>query len=94
MFEPEYQNIACPRCHYREVYFDRETGFYCMFCGREFGIDEMRLLIDTEVLRTPRTLESVDGGQMTEGDAQRRRTIWGRLGTTLSQLFMNGRHQL
>lgn len=50
MFEPEYQNIDCPKCLQRKVYFDREIGYYCMFCGHDFSAKEMVVLIETTAL--------------------------------------------
>ena len=49
MFEPEDQHITCPQCRNREVYFDREIGYYCMFCGRQISIEEIKVLIEQEV---------------------------------------------
>jgi DNA-directed RNA polymerase subunit RPC12/RpoP len=48
MFEPSNQDLDCPECGRREVYFDREIGFYCMFCGRQFSSDEAELLVECE----------------------------------------------
>jgi ribosomal protein S27E len=52
MFEPEYQDVTCPKCRNREVYFDREIGYYCIFCGRQFTADEMQALIKKEICQT------------------------------------------
>jgi tRNA(Ile2) C34 agmatinyltransferase TiaS len=46
VFDPEYKNLDCPQCHLRRIYFDRDIGFYCMSCGREFSRDEILLLIE------------------------------------------------
>ena len=47
MFGPEYQNMDCPKCRHRKVYFDREIGYYCMFCGHGFGAEQTESLIET-----------------------------------------------
>ncbi|MFC1633917.1 hypothetical protein ACFL5Z_03680 [Planctomycetota bacterium] len=49
MFEPEYENLTCPKCHTREVYFDRQMGHYCMFCGRQFSTEEVEALLEQEL---------------------------------------------
>jgi len=46
MFEPECQNIDCPQCILGKIYFDREAGYYCMLCGREFSVMDMEVLIE------------------------------------------------
>jgi DNA-directed RNA polymerase subunit RPC12/RpoP len=46
VFDPEYKNLDCPQCHLRRIYHDRDIGFYCMSCGREFSYDEIVLLIE------------------------------------------------
>ena len=46
MFDPEYQDIDCPRCHNQRVYFDREIGYYCMSCGHELNANEIVMLIE------------------------------------------------
>lgn len=53
MFEPEYQDMDCPKCLRRRVYFDREIGFYCMSCGQEFASENMLMLLEKLTL-TPR----------------------------------------
>jgi tRNA(Ile2) C34 agmatinyltransferase TiaS len=55
MFEPKNQDLDCPECGRREVYLDREIGFYCMICGRQFSSDEAELLVERELIdtRTP-----------------------------------------
>jgi DNA-directed RNA polymerase subunit RPC12/RpoP len=52
MLEPEYQDITCPECRQREVYFDQEIGYYCMFCGRQFSTEEMQALVERELSAT------------------------------------------
>ena len=46
MFDPTYKDIDCPKCLRRKVYFDREIGCYCMFCGYELSVDEVLFLIE------------------------------------------------
>ena len=48
MFEPKNQDIDCPKCDRREIYFDRGIGFYCMACGRKFSADEAEFLAEYE----------------------------------------------
>jgi len=63
MFEPEYQaDIDCPKCLRRQVYFDREIGFYCMSCGHEFAAEEALMLIQKTTLTSPLTHTSGKGG--------------------------------
>ncbi len=50
MFEPEYQNMACPKCRRRKVYFDREIGYYCMFCGHEVHAEEIESLVQNDCM--------------------------------------------
>lgn len=49
MFEPDYENITCPKCLTREVYFDRQAGHYCMFCGHQFSTEEVEFLRENEL---------------------------------------------
>jgi len=49
MFEPEYENITCPKCQNREMYFDRQIGHYCMFCGHQFTTEEVEALLEHEL---------------------------------------------
>ena len=49
MFEPEYENITCPKCLTREVYFDCQMGHYCMFCGHQFSAEEVEVLLRHEL---------------------------------------------
>lgn len=46
MFDPECQNIECPQCFFGKIYFDREIGYYCMYCGHQFSTVYMEVLID------------------------------------------------
>lgn len=46
MFDPEHQNIDCPDCLRQRVYFDREIGYYCMFCGHKLSVEEALLLME------------------------------------------------
>lgn len=43
MFDPEHKDIDCPKCLRRRVYFDREIGCYCMFCGHVLSVEETLL---------------------------------------------------
>jgi hypothetical protein len=45
MFEPEYQNIDCPKCLPGKIYFDRRIGYYCMLCGHSFGAVDVEMII-------------------------------------------------
>ena len=56
MFDPECQNIECPQCHLGKVYFDREIGYYCMYCGGQFNPVDMEILIEKNAL-TSRSLQ-------------------------------------
>ena len=60
MFEPEHQDMTCPKCHHRKVYFDREIGYYCMFCGHEVSTEGVDVLIEHELCQigTEKTLSS------------------------------------
>ena len=51
MFDPDYQDLDCPKCLRRRVYADRETGFYCMSCGHLLTAGEALMLIGKSVLR-------------------------------------------
>jgi hypothetical protein len=46
MFEPELIDSDCPKCSRRKVYFDREIGYYCMYCGHELTEDETIILTE------------------------------------------------
>ena len=52
MFEPKNQDLDCPECGRREIYFDREIGFYCMICGRQLSSEEAELLVERELVHT------------------------------------------
>ncbi len=52
MLDPTNQDVICPRCHRREVHFDRKIGFHCIACGREFSSEEAMVLVEHEVLQT------------------------------------------
>jgi len=93
MFEPEYLDITCPGCHQREVYVDREMGFYCIFCGRQFSVGKIQLIMDAEMLRTSEPSVSPGGWQTADHGSQHRRTIWTCLGHALSRFFLIIRHQ-
>ena len=59
MFDPEHKDIDCPKCMRRRVYFDREIGYYCMFCGHVLTIDETLLQMD-KVAATPQPATGSD----------------------------------
>lgn len=59
MFEPECQNIDCTECLRGKIYFDREIGYYCMLCGRQFSTDDMELLVEKAAL-TSRSIRQPD----------------------------------
>ena len=46
MFEPEHVDTDCPKCSRRKIYFDREIGYYCMYCGHELNEDEIIILTE------------------------------------------------
>jgi hypothetical protein len=46
MFDPECQNIECPQCFLGKIYFDREIGYYCMYCGDQFSAVDMEILTE------------------------------------------------
>jgi len=46
MFDPKCQNIECPQCFLGKIYFDREIGYYCMYCGDQFSAVDMEILIE------------------------------------------------
>lgn len=50
MFDPECQNIECPQCFFGKIYFDREIGYYCMYCGGQLSSEEMAILIEKNAL--------------------------------------------
>jgi DNA-directed RNA polymerase subunit RPC12/RpoP len=49
MFEPEYQDLACPKCQNREVYYDRTMGYYCMFCGERVSSEQLQAQIESDL---------------------------------------------
>lgn len=48
MFEPECQNVDCPQCVVGKIYFDRDIGYYCMSCGHNFSVVDMKILIENK----------------------------------------------
>ena len=46
VFDPEYQNLDCPKCHLRRIYLDKDIGYYCMSCGHTLSVDDIVLLIE------------------------------------------------
>ena len=58
MFDPEHKDIDCPKCLRQRVYFDREIGCYCMFCGHLLSVEEMLLQMDKRSAGTPPMLRS------------------------------------
>ena len=46
VFDPDYQEIDCPKCLQKRIYFDCEIGFYCMSCGYEISDEEALFLIE------------------------------------------------
>ena len=58
MFEPECQNIDCPKCLLGKIYFDRRMGYYCMLCGHEFSDVNTDMLIEKIALTSRASLES------------------------------------
>lgn len=50
MFDPECQNIECPQCFLGKIYFDREIGYYCMYCGEQFRAVDMEVLIEKNAI--------------------------------------------
>lgn len=63
MFEPEYQNMDCPKCLQRKVYFDRAIGFYCMSCGHELTNEEVLMLVEKATFASQLTPTSGKGGE-------------------------------
>ena len=60
MFDPECQNIECPQCFLGKVYFDREIGYYCMYCGGQFNAVDMEILIVKNALMSCSAQKSGD----------------------------------
>ena len=52
MFDPECQNIECSQCLLGKIYFDREIGYYCMYCGHQFSAVEIEVLIEKIALQS------------------------------------------
>ncbi len=63
MFDPEYQNIDCPQCFQRRVYFDRVIGFYCMSCAHELTNEEVLMLIEKATVASQVTHTAGKGGE-------------------------------
>ncbi len=53
MFDPEHKDIDCPKCLQARVYFDREIGCYCMFCGHVLSVDETLLQMEKRAATAP-----------------------------------------
>ena len=58
MFEPECQNIYCPKCLPGKIYFDRHIGYYCILCGHVFGAADVEMLIGKMTLTLSPTEKS------------------------------------
>jgi len=56
LFDPEHRDIDCPKCLRQKVYFDREIGCYCMFCGHLLSAEEVLVQTDRLSAGTPPTL--------------------------------------
>jgi hypothetical protein len=50
MFDPECQDIECPQCFLGKIYFDREIGYYCMYCGQQLSAVDMEILIEKNAI--------------------------------------------
>jgi len=61
MFDPECQNIECPQCFLGKIYFDREIGYYCMYCGDQFNAVDMEILIEKNALTSNSAQKSISG---------------------------------
>jgi len=92
MFDPEYLDITCPGCHQREVYVDREMGFYCIFCGRQFSGHEIQLIIDAETRHAPDPSASSGGTPAANLGYQPWHRIRTRLGHALKRLLFRSAH--
>ena len=68
MFDPECQNIDCPECNLGNIYFDREIGFYCMLCGREFSAVDMEVLVEKIALTSHPVRKPGSGGRKPAGE--------------------------
>jgi len=93
MFEPEYLNLTCPRCHDVEIYFDPEVGLYCMLCGRQFSKEEIELIVETEALRTAGYSGSSGDWQLAGERAGRRHALRTHLGHSIVHLLMTCKHR-
>jgi len=62
MFDPECQNIECPQCFLGKIYFEREIGYYCMYCGHQFSTVELEVLIEKIALKS-RTAQKTGSGR-------------------------------
>jgi len=60
MFDPECQNIECPQCFLGKIYFDRQIGYYCMYCGQPFRAAEMEILVKKSALMSRSVHKSDD----------------------------------
>lgn len=60
MFDPECQNIECPQCFLGKIYFDREIGYYCMYCGQQFRAADMEVLVEKNALMSRSVQKSDD----------------------------------
>jgi hypothetical protein len=58
MFDPECRNLECPQCFLGKIYFDREIGYYCMYCGEQFDAVDMDILIEKNALMSRSVLKS------------------------------------
>ena len=63
VFDPDYQEIDCPKCLQKRIYFDREIGFYCMSCGCQFSAQEIAVLIEKAQLTSPSISYSDESGK-------------------------------
>jgi hypothetical protein len=61
MFDPECQNIECPLCFLGKIYFDREIGYYCMYCGDQFSAVDMEILLEKNALTSHSSQKSSNG---------------------------------
>ena len=59
IFDPEHENITCPKCYSRRVYSDRQKGRYCMFCGHVLSTEEVEALLEHQF----RQMHAALGGQ-------------------------------
>lgn len=64
MFDPEHKDIDCPKCLRQRVYFDREIGCYCMYCGYELSAEETLLQMEKRAATATTTSGSDKKGAM------------------------------